>query len=130
MGAGANPGKYGAKYNSEFAFMPSTNEYKLFVQAVAKRYPSVHAWELYNEPNFGEDLAPQAINHSTVLYSPVMYRGLVNAAWSALHSTGHSRDTIIIGALAAHGFAKPSRTGFRARTAKPRRSSSSASCTA
>jgi hypothetical protein len=108
---GANPQKFGAHYDSEFAFMPSANEYKQFVQAVAKRYPTVHAWELYNEPNFGEDLAPQGINHSTVLYSPVMYRGLVNAAWSALHATGHSRDTIIVGALAAHGFHSPSRTG-------------------
>jgi hypothetical protein len=107
---GANPQKFGAHYNFEFAFMPSANEYKQFVEAVAKRYPSVHAWELYNEPNFGEDLAPQGINHSTVLYSPVMYRGLVNAAWNALHATGHGRDTIILGALAAHGAHIPSKT--------------------
>jgi hypothetical protein len=108
---GANPQKYGAHYDPEFAFMPSANEYKQFVEAVAKRYPTVHAWELYNEPNFGEDLAPQGINHSTVLYSPVMYRGLLNAAWGALHATGHSRDTIILGALAAYGTHSPSRTG-------------------
>jgi hypothetical protein len=100
-------------FGAEFAFMPSTNQYKQFVEAVAKRYPSVHAWELYNEPNFGEDLAPQAINQSTVLYSPVMYRGLVNAAWGALHATGHGRDTIIVGALAAHGAHVPSRNKKR-----------------
>jgi hypothetical protein len=108
---GANPQKFGAHYDSEFAFMPSANEYKLFVQAVARRYPTVHTWELYNEPNFGEDLAPQGINHSNVLYSPVMYRGLVNSAWSALHTTGHGRDTIILGALAAYGTHSPSRSG-------------------
>ncbi|HEY1590535.1 MAG TPA: hypothetical protein VGF81_01990 [Solirubrobacteraceae bacterium] len=105
---GPNPGRFGAHYNFEFAFMPSANEYRQFVVALGKRYPSVHAWELYNEPNFGEDLAPQGINQSKVLYSPVMYRGLVNAAWSGLHASGHGRDTIIVGALAAHGAHIPS----------------------
>jgi hypothetical protein len=111
---GSNPGKYGAHYNDEFAFMPSAKEYGLFVQAVATRYPSVHTWELYNEANFGEDLAPQGINHSNVLYAPVMYRSLIGAAWSALHRTGHGNDTILIGALAAHGSHIPSkhRTGL------------------
>src|SRR5262249_7791855 len=103
------PGRFGAHYNFEFAFMPSANEYRQFVVALGKRYPSVHAWELYNEPNFGEDLAPQGINQSKVLYSPVMYRGLVNAAWSGLHASGHGRDTIIVGALAAHGAHIPSK---------------------
>jgi hypothetical protein len=105
---GANPGKYGAHYNSEFAFMPSANEFKLFVEALGKRYPSVHTWELYNEPNFGEDLSPQGIQHSRVLYAPVMYRGLANAAWGGLRATGHGRDTILIGSLAAHGAHTPS----------------------
>jgi hypothetical protein len=100
---GANPGRFGARYNPDFAFMPKANEFKQFVQAVGRRYPTIHTWELYNEPNFGEDLAPQAIKRSQVLYSPVMYRGLLNAAWAALHSTGHGRDTILIGALAARG---------------------------
>ena len=106
---GKNPKKYGANYNCEFAFMPSAKEYKQFVQAVAKRYPSVHTWELYNEPNFGEDLSPQGINHSNVLYAPVMYRSLINAGWRALHATGHGDDTILIGALAAHGAHIPSK---------------------
>jgi hypothetical protein len=109
---GSNPSKYGAHYDPEFAFMPNANQYKLFVQALAKRYPTVHTWELYNEPNFGEDLAPQAINHSNVLWAPVMYRGLLNAAWSALKSTGHGRDTTIVGALAAYGSYSPARRGF------------------
>jgi hypothetical protein len=109
---GANPQKYGAKYNWEYAFMPSANEYKQFIEAVGKRYPSVHTWELYNEPNFGEDLAPQGIDGSHVLYSPVMYRGLISAAWGALHATGHGRDTIVVGALAAHGAQIPSSHNF------------------
>jgi len=100
---GANPGRFGAHYDPDFAFMPQPNQFKQFVQALGRRYPSVHTWELYNEPNFGEDLAPQAIKRSQVLYSPVMYRALLNAAWAALRSTGHGRDTTLIGALAARG---------------------------
>ena len=112
VGAGPQPRRFGANYDDQFAFMPNAGQYKLFVEAPAKRYPSVHTWELYNEPNFGEDLAPQAIDHSNVLYAPVMYRRLVNAAWSALHVTGHGRDTIIIGALAAHGAHSPPARSF------------------
>jgi hypothetical protein len=120
---GANPGKYGAKYNVEFAFMPSASGFGQFVHALGVRYsghftppgsrsplPAVQTWEIYNEPNFGEDLAPQAINHSNVLYSPVMYRALANAAWGALHATGHGTDKILIGALAARGAHTPSKT--------------------
>ena len=32
------------------------------------------------------------------------YRGLVDAAWSALHATGHGHDTIVIGELAPRGL--------------------------
>jgi hypothetical protein len=100
---GANPGKYGAHYDPRFAFMPSASAFKLFAEAVGTRYPTVHLWELYNEPNFGEDLAPQAINGSRILYAPVMYRALAGAEWGALHATGHGRDAILLGALAARG---------------------------
>ena len=41
--------------------------------------PRVSFWELWNEPNFGIDLAPQAINGSTVPAAPAMYRGLLDA---------------------------------------------------
>ena len=108
---GANPAKYGSHYDPKYAFMPSANEYKQFVEAVGKRYPTVRTWELYNEPNFGEDLSPQGIAHSTVLYSPVMYRALANAGWQALQATGHGHDTILIGATAAHGAVIPAKHG-------------------
>jgi hypothetical protein len=63
-------------------------------------------WEVYNEPNFGEDLAPQALNASTLMHSPRMYRQLVDAGWAALQATGHTppADQIIIGSLLADGF--------------------------
>jgi hypothetical protein len=100
-----------------YAWKPSAKDYGQFVRAVGKRYsgtfkpkgqssalPAVHFWAIWNEPNFGEDLGPQAIDGSTVSVAPGMYRGLVNAAWSALAATGHGRDTILIGEFAARGI--------------------------
>ena len=71
---------------------PSATAFGQFVEAVATRYsgsydpisdtiahgdaddlPRVSFWELWNEPNFGEDLAPQAINGSTVPTSAPAY---------------------------------------------------------
>jgi hypothetical protein len=101
---------------------PSASAFKQFVQAAGARYsgtydpaldasvrsdpndlPRVSFWEIWNEPNFGGDLGPQAIKGSTVLTAPAMYRSLLDAGWSGLKSTGHGRDTIVIGNLDARG---------------------------
>jgi hypothetical protein len=95
---------------------PSAREFGAFVAAVGKRYsgsyvaggtalPAIRYWAIWNEPNYGQWLAPQATNHSTVEVAPSIYRGLVNAAWSALHarSSGHTHDTFLIGELAPRG---------------------------
>jgi hypothetical protein len=100
-----------------FAWRPHDADYGQFVRAVGTRYdghftpkgataplPAVHFWSIFNEPNFGQDLGPQATDDSTVATGPMMYRGLVNAGWSALRATGHSRDTILFGEFAAQGF--------------------------
>jgi hypothetical protein len=110
---GPNPGRYGAKYDYEFAFEPSAGQFGQFVHALGTRYsgqfrppgsntplPRVSTWEIYNEPNFGEDLAPQAINGSSVLYAPTMYRALADVGWGALQAAGHGHDTILFGSLA------------------------------
>ena len=116
------PGGYGE-------WKPSTSAFLSFVEAVATRYsgsydpvagtivhgsaddlPRVSFWELWNEPNFGQDLAPQAIKGSSVPTGAPEYRSLLEAGWSALGLTGHGRDTIVIGNLAARGTSgKPSR---------------------
>ena len=83
---------------------PSAKEYGLFVQAVGKRYdghytppgesaplPAVRFWSIWNEPNYGAQLAPQAVDNSTVEVSPLLYRELLDAAWTALGQTGHAR---------------------------------------
>jgi hypothetical protein len=109
------PGKYGE-------WKPSAAAFRQFVRAVGTRYsgsydpvlrkivhgaaaelPRVNFWEIWNEPNFGMDLAPQAIKGSTAPASPAAYRSLLDAGWSGLGSTGHGGDTIVIGNLDARG---------------------------
>lgn len=105
-----------------FAWKPDAALYGDFVHAVGERYdgsftppgaseplPAVHLWALWNEPNFGQDLGPRAIDGSTVSVGPRMYRGLLDAGWRALQRTGHgtNTDTILIGGLAAQGRSGP-----------------------
>jgi hypothetical protein len=102
------------------AWKPSATAYGAFVTAVADRYsgnykpagqssplPRVDFWSIWNEPNYGQQLAPQAIDDSSVEVSPVYYRALLNAAWTALAHTGHGHDTILIGELAPRGQTTP-----------------------
>lgn len=98
------------------AWRPDPRKFGEFVTAVANRYsghfrptpqsaplPRVRMWEIWNEPNFGPDLAPQATHGSRVATAAPMYRALVDAAGRSLKSAGHGRDTIIIGNLDARG---------------------------
>jgi hypothetical protein len=107
----------GAPRNAGPQWEPSDTLFGQFVAAVAARYtgrytpagassplPRVHIWSIWNEPNYGPELKPQAIDHWRVPVSPALYRGLVDAAWTALHATGHGRDTILIGELAPRGI--------------------------
>jgi hypothetical protein len=113
--------------NTHWAWKPNAADYGQFMQAMGKRYsgtftpkgqstrlPRVSMWSLWNEPNFGEDLGPQAINDSKLLTAPMYYRGLANQGYNALKKTGHSRDTILMGELAVEGFEQspnPKKTG-------------------
>jgi hypothetical protein len=113
-GAGIPP----AALNNQFwAWRPSAQAFGQFVRAAGERYsgtyvpreqstplPRVNFWAIWNEPNFGEDLGPQAVNGSTVSVAPGMYRALVNQAWTALQATGHGHDTILIGEVAPRGL--------------------------
>ena len=99
-----------------FAWKPDPKAYGQFMSAVATRYdgsfkpkgqstalPKVSFWVIYNEPNFGQDLGPQAINTSRTLTGAALYRGIVDAGFKALQAH-HAHDTILIGELAARGF--------------------------
>jgi hypothetical protein len=111
----AGPGAPGGG-GSHPQWRPSAQDFGDFMRAVGTRYdgrytppgsgsplPRVDFWAIWNEPNYGPDLAPQAIDHSRVEVSPRLYRGLLDAAWSALQATGHGRDTVLIGELAPRG---------------------------
>jgi hypothetical protein len=103
---------------------PSAVDFGQFVTAVAARYsgkykpaggssplPRVRLWSIWNEPNYGQDLAPQAIDNNQVEVSPMYYRALLDAAWGALEQTGHGHDTILIGEVAPRGETAPGYPG-------------------
>jgi hypothetical protein len=110
-GRGAPP------HGPHLQWKPSAAEYGAFVRAVGTRYsgsykppgaavalPRIDFWAIWNEPNYGVDLAPQAVDRSTVEVSPRLYRGLLDAAWGSLNATGHGHDTILIGETAPRGL--------------------------
>jgi hypothetical protein len=95
---------------------PNAREFGQFVRAIGTRYsghyippgahtplPKVDFWSIWNEPDLGIHLAPEAIDHSQVEVAPSYYRAFVDGAWSAFGATGHGHDTILIGELAPAG---------------------------
>lgn len=71
---------------------PSVGPYVSFVRSVVQRYPQVHLWSLYNEPNNRYFMSSA---------SPRTYRALYVAGQAALRRVaGHGGDTVLIGELA------------------------------
>jgi hypothetical protein len=121
-----------------YSWEPNAADYGAFVKAVGERYdgnfdpvtgrlqpgnpadlPRVDFWSIWNEPNYGPSLSPQAIPGSnSVPDAPRLLRALLDHAWGALAATGHyasanattastgmsiPSDTIIWGELAPRG---------------------------
>ncbi len=93
---------------------PDPTDFARFVQAVGKRYsgsygglPRVDVWGVWNEPDISAWLNPW--QRGSEYLEPVLYRGLVNAAWHGLQASGHTpaADTILIGELANSGSLSP-----------------------
>jgi hypothetical protein len=102
-------------------YAPDAREFEAFVRAAGHRYsgtyvpapgqpalPRVDYWSIWNEPNQGGWLAPQWVPDPrnaqlSVEAAPHLYRGLLNAAFRALHETGHGADTILVGETAPKG---------------------------
>jgi hypothetical protein len=95
---------------------PSASMFGQFVRAVGTRYsghyvppgsskplPRVDFWSIWNEPNLGIELAPEAKPHTQIEVAPSLYRGIVDAAWKAFAASGHGHDTILIGEIAPAG---------------------------
>ena len=112
------PAPHGVSSRSAHDYEPSGQAYSDFVKAVGTRYsghytpagassplPRVRFWGIWNEPNYGYQLSPQAIGGVEV--APAVYRGLVAGAWSALRATGHGHDTILFGETAPRGSTYP-----------------------
>jgi hypothetical protein len=68
--------------------------------------PRVDYYSIWNEPNQPGWLTPQWVEGSAGDFaeaSPRIYRGLVDAAYTALQQTGHGGDTILVGETAPKG---------------------------
>ncbi|HEV2061520.1 MAG TPA: hypothetical protein VGR12_01600, partial [Solirubrobacteraceae bacterium] len=87
-------------------YAPDPVEFGNFVKAVGRRFPDVGYWSIYNEPNQAAWLSPQWVRRDGRWEeaSPRLYRELLDAAWSALQTSGHGDDTILIGETAPKGL--------------------------
>jgi hypothetical protein len=105
------------KYRKDRAtWKPKAREFKLFVEAVGKRYsgtykdendnhvvlPRISFWSLWNEPNQGGWLTPQFVGGRP--YSPMLFRRLYISGRQGLVATGHAGDTILLGETAPLGW--------------------------
>jgi len=100
---------------NQATWMPKAREFKLFVEAVGKRFsgtyrdenfhhqkiPRVGFWSLWNEPNQGGWLTPQWYHGKP--YSPILYRDLFFDGRQGLVATGHGKDIILAGETAPLG---------------------------
>jgi hypothetical protein len=84
---------------------PDANQFGQFVEALGRRYPTVHRWSLWNEPNQPGWLSPQYVAHgrARVPAAADIYRGLARAGVAALHASGHGGDQILLGETAPIG---------------------------
>jgi hypothetical protein len=88
-------------------YAPDPTEFGNFVKAAATRYRDVDYWSIYNEPNQAGWLSPQWVRDGDGDWeeaSPRHYRALLDAAWTALQTSGHGGDTILVGETAPKGL--------------------------
>jgi hypothetical protein len=79
---------------------PSPSMLADFATALAKRYPRVRYWQVWNEANLWQFLYPQHQDGKN--FSPGWYRSMVNAMAKAVHDVRRS-NVVIAGALAPYG---------------------------
>src|SRR4051794_493640 len=107
---------------------PDPKRFGAFVRALGTRYPTVHTWSIWNEPNLGPWLSPQyeVVNGVGVQRSATLYRALAASAIAGLHRSGHRADQIWLGETAPVGDDPPGcgaqrHLRVRARCVKPLR---------
>jgi hypothetical protein len=85
---------------------PSPKEFGAFMTAVGKRYPTVHRWSVWNEPNISSWLYPQQqrVHGHNIPTAAIVYRNLFNAATKALKAQpAHAHDQFLLGETAPLG---------------------------
>src|SRR4051812_26147971 len=84
---------------------PSPKYFGRFVRALGTRYKSVAMWSIWNEPNLKSWLSPQYAPSGTrpVLQSAALYRSLARSAIAALRTSGHAKQTILLGETSPSG---------------------------
>jgi hypothetical protein len=87
-------------------YRPKASEFRRFAEAAGRRFPDVHIWSIWNEPNLYSWLSPQRRKDRTPL-SPSIYRGLYLAGHAGLRASGHRGDTILLGELMPRGGTSP-----------------------
>jgi hypothetical protein len=87
-------------------YRPKASEFRRFAEAAGRRFPDVHIWSIWNEPNLYSWLSPQRRKDRTPL-SPSIYRGLYLAGHAGLEASGHRGDTILLGELMPRGGTSP-----------------------
>ncbi len=98
-------------------FRPNATEFGNFTRAAAERYsggggvygelPRVRYWSVWNEPNLTAFLSPQLSGGK--VFAPTMYRSLVNAASTSIHSV-HADNVVIAGETSPYGAPAVKRT--------------------
>jgi hypothetical protein len=86
-------------------YRPKPSEYAAFARAVARRYGDrVDRYVLWNEPNLGSWLRPQAgcAHRRCTAVGGSVYRSLVRAAYPAIHAADRGAQ-VLIGAMSSRG---------------------------
>ena len=93
--AWATPARRGEYQSSN---RPDPEEFGLFAEAAAKRFPGVEVWSILNEPNHPDFLHPQSTKSGRPV-APHLYRELVRSAVGGLERGGSGDATILFGEL-------------------------------
>ena len=80
-----------------------------FAYAAAKRYPSVHRWLAWNEPNNPVFLRPQyrRVGGRWVIQSAIDYARICAAVYRGVHETGIEGEQVACGATDPNGNDRP-----------------------
>jgi hypothetical protein len=90
------------------AYVPlNLRDYADFVFAISRRYPTIHRWMIWGEPNYGLNFQPMPPNSRV---GPRTYAKLLDLAYGALKRA--SRKNVVIGGMTISGGGPVSTPSF------------------